>query len=143
MLKTGFRKRNPNTKNMAEKTAEGRCTTCFGPPHTIRRPSKSKCLKCSKVGHKDKTCRSLSDKRVGEGNFSETHHDDAFYIGELTELAAVQGGAGDSRKAKVTLNGQRAEFKVNTGADVTLIPPNLYYELSLQSYKCKTSLLEI
>ena len=32
-------------------------------------------------------------------------------------------------KAKVKLNGQPAEFKVDTGADVTVIPPNVYYSL--------------
>ena len=124
-------KKSPKPKNKAQKSAEARCTRCCGPSHAKRlcQARESKCMKCSKVGHWAKACRSHSDKRVGEVNFSDTQHDEEFFLGELTELAAVQAGAGDSWKAKVKLNGQLAEFKVDTGADVTVIPPSVYYSL--------------
>ena len=75
---------------------------------------------------------SHSDKRVDEVNVSDTLHDDEFFLGKLTELAAVQRGAGDSWKAKVKLNGKPAEFKVNIGAPVTVIPSSVYYSIVKQ-----------
>ena len=42
---------------------------------------------------------------------------------------AITGSTGDSWKAKVSLNGLLAEFKLDTGAEVTVIPPGLYHNL--------------
>ena len=89
----------------------------------------SKCNKCSKVGHWAKACRSPSDKRVGEVNFPGRQEEGEFFLGELTELSAAQRSTKDSWKAKVSLNGLQAEFKLDTGADVTVIPPSLYHSL--------------
>ena len=59
--------------------------------------TESKYTKSSKVGHRAKACRSQSARQwPGEMNFSEIQHDNEFFLGELTELAAVQRGAGDS-----------------------------------------------
>ena len=52
-----------------------------------------------------------------------------FFLGEVIKLDAVQGGEGGSWKAKVMMNMQQAEFKVDTGADVTVPPPSLYHSL--------------
>ena len=52
-----------------------------------------------------------------------------FFLGELTELSDVQGSTGDSWKAKLLLNELQAEFKLDTGVDVTVIPPSLYHSL--------------
>ena len=65
---------------------------------------------------------------MNEVSFSDTQ-DEAFLLGELNEVATVQGQAQSSWKAKLVMNGQPAEFKVDTGADVTVVPPNLYYSL--------------
>ena len=37
---------------------------------------------------------------MGEVKFSDTLHDEVFFLGELNELAAVQGDAGDSWKTE-------------------------------------------
>ena len=63
------------------------------------------------------------------GNFPGRQEEEEFFLGELTELYAVQGSTGDSWKAKVSLNGLIAEFKLDTSADVTVIPPSLYHSL--------------
>ena len=55
--------------------------------------------------------------------------EEEFFLSELTELYAVQGNTADAWKAKVSLNGLIAEFKLDTGADVTVIPPSLYHSL--------------
>ena len=44
-------------------------------------------------------------------------------------MATVQGHAQCSWKAKVVMNGLSTEFKVDTGADVTMGRPTLYYGL--------------
>ena len=44
-------------------------------------------------------------------------------------MATVQGHAQCSWKAKVVMNGLSTEFKVGTGADVTMVLPTLYYGL--------------
>jgi len=49
-----------------------------------------------------KACRSQSDKRVGEVNFPGRQQEEEFFLGELTELSAAQGGTGDSWKANVS-----------------------------------------
>ena len=68
-----------------------------------------------------KACKSRSDKKVNE--------DEAFFLGELIEVAIVQGQAQSSWKAEVVMNGQPTEFKVDTCADVTVVRPSLYYSL--------------
>ena len=54
---------------------------------------------------------------MNEVSFSDTQ-DEAFFLGELTEVAIVQGQAQSSWKAEVVINGQPTEFKVDTCADV-------------------------
>ena len=75
-------------------------------------------------------CKSQSDNRVGEVNVpGRQEEEEKFFPGELTELYAAQGSTGGSWKARVSLNGLLAEFKFDTGADVTVIPPSLYHSL--------------
>ena len=97
-------------------------------------PRESKYMKCSRLRHWEKACRSLSDKRVGEVNFTDTQHDDEFFLCELTELAVIPGDAEDWRKPKVTLNGQPAEIKVDKGTDVIITLPSLFYSLKLTPF---------
>ena len=55
--------------------------------------------------------------------------EEEFFLGELTEVSAPQRSTEDSWKAKVSLNGLLAEFKLDTAADVTVIPPSMYHSL--------------
>ena len=68
-----------------------------------------------------KACKPRSDKKVNE--------DEAFFLGELIEVAIVQGQAQSSWKAEVVMNGQPTEFKFDTCEDVTAVPQSLYYSL--------------
>ena len=58
-------------------------------------------------------------------NFPGRQEEEEFFLGEPTELSAVQKSTADSWKGKVSLNGLPAEFKLDTGSDVTVIPPSL------------------
>ena len=51
------------------------------------------------------------------------------FLGELIEVAVVQGQAQSSWKAEVVMNRQPTEFKVDTCADNTAVRPSLYYSL--------------
>ncbi|KAL9967390.1 hypothetical protein ACROYT_G025604 [Oculina patagonica] len=129
----------PKFKN--GKTREAQCSRCLGQSHPKRQcPAReSKCMKCSKIGHWAKACKSLPDKRVAEVNFTGRQAEGELFLGELTELSAVQGGAGDSWKALVSMNGQLMEFKVDSGADVTVIPPSLFHSLKPTPSLSKTT----
>ena len=59
----------------------------------------------------------------------------------LTELPAIQGDAEDSRKPNVTLNGQPADFKVDTGSDAIIAPTSLFDSLKLTPLLSKTTKL--
>ncbi|KAL9984704.1 hypothetical protein ACROYT_G007030 [Oculina patagonica] len=129
----------PKFKN--GKTPEAQCSRCLSQSHPKRQcPAReSKCMKCSKIGHWAKACKSLPDKRVAEVNFTGRQDEGELFLGELTELSAVQGGAGDSWKALVSMNGQLMEFKVDSGADVTVIPPSLFHSLKPTPSLSKTT----
>ncbi|XP_015779103.1 PREDICTED: uncharacterized protein K02A2.6-like [Acropora digitifera] len=52
-----------------------------------------------------------------------------FFLGQLTEVDMVERNSKESWKAEVKLNEHAVKFKVDTGADVTVIPPNIYHSL--------------
>ena len=52
-----------------------------------------------------------------------------FFLGQLTEVDMVERNSKESWKAEVKLNEDAVKFKVDTGADVTVIPPNIYHSL--------------
>ena len=123
------KKKPPKSKN--GKTPEVQCSRCLGQLHPKRLcPAReSKCNKCYKVGHWAKGCRSQSDTRVGEVNFPRRQEEEEFFLGKLNELSAAQGSTGDSWKAKVSLNGLLAEYRLDACADETVIPPSPYHSL--------------
>jgi len=117
---------------LAGKTPETKYTRCLGKPH-----SKQECLakdskrnKCSKKGHWAKACKSQLKKKVGEVySCPEVEIEGEFFLGQLTEVDMVEGNSKESWKAEVKLNEHAVKFKVDTGADVTVIPPTIYPSL--------------
>ena len=82
------------------------------------------CNNCHKKGHYQAVCRNKKPAKVRSVQHDEDK-DDVF-------MGTIQSNV-DSAKAreiwmtKVTINGHREiEFKVDTGADVTVIPPSFY-----------------
>ena len=69
-------------------------------------------------------------KKVGEVySCPEVELEGEFFLGQLTEVDMVEGNSKESWKAEVKLNEHAVKFKVDTGADVTVIPPNIYHSL--------------
>ena len=83
------------------KTPEAQCSRCLGQLHPKRlSPAReSKCNKCCKVGPLAKACKSQSHKRVREVNFPGRQEEEkGFFLGELTELDAVQESTGEVKE---------------------------------------------
>ena len=117
---------------LAGKTPEKKCTRCLGTPHSKQEcPAKdSNCNKCSKKGHWAKACKSQLKKEVEEVySCPEVELEGEFFLGQLTEVDMVEGNSKESWKAEVKLNEHAVKFKVDTGADVTVIPPITYHSL--------------
>nr|XP_058955069.1 uncharacterized protein K02A2.6-like [Pocillopora verrucosa] len=89
----------------------------------------SKCNKCFKKGHWAKACKSQLKKKVGEVSCPEVELEGEFFLGQLTKVDMVEGNSKESWKAEVKLNDHEVKFKVDTGADVTVIPPSVYHSL--------------
>ena len=66
-------------------------------------------------------------KKVGDVSCPEVEFEGEFFLGQLTEVDMVEGNSKDSWKAEVKLNEHAVKFKVDTGADVRVIPPNDTY----------------
>ena len=98
--------------------------SCFrcgkDPSHSRERcPARnSTCNKCSKVGHWAKVCRSKVVAEIfkenGEGN---TNYE---FLGEVTSKDNAQW------RIDLKLNGEKLQFKMDTGADETCIPFTTY-----------------
>ena len=124
-------KPSKNSK-LADKTPETKCTRCLGTPHSKQEcPAKdSKCNKCLKKGHWAKACKSQLKKKVGEVySCPEVGLEREFFPGQVTEVDMVERNSKESWKAEVNLNEHAVKFKVDTGADVTVLPPNIYHSL--------------
>jgi len=63
---------------------------------------------------------------VGEANLTGRRYEEELFVLDLTELSAVQG----STQYPVSINGLLAESHLDTGADVTVIPPSLFHSLT-------------
>ena len=103
------------------------CTRC-GKGHGVQQPCPAQnaiCRKCHKRGHFQVVCRSRSV------NTLDIQQEEAF-------LGTVQHSTGSTGKWEETLpvNGTPIEFKIDTGADVSVISESMFKQLqgvSLQS----------
>ena len=79
------------------------------------------CHYCSKKGHFESVCRS----KHTIGDISDDGEDLSFLDTIHSEVAAINGGT-KPWTAVMQLNGHTTEFKIDTGADVTVIPTLVY-----------------
>ena len=100
-----------------------KCSRCGKqPPHSrqVCPASEVTCHKCGKKGHYKRCCKTKAAIR----EITEDSEEEAF-LGTVT-CSANAIGASVPWIAKVQLNGNEVEFKVDTGADVTVIPESVY-----------------
>ena len=91
------------------------CMRCLGPNHPKKQcPARdSKCHSCSKIGHWSKACRGSSSSKVSEVV-------EGYFLGE------VSGGQARPWTAWVHINEKPIQFKLDSGADVTVVPVQTY-----------------
>ena len=111
----------PNSKKPPTRPASNSCYCCGKSPGHVRQncPAKAAiCFKCLKKGHWASVCKS-----------SQT-------VGEIEEDYAFLGAIGTERNEDIwsvdlTLNNSLVHFKIDTGADVTVIPESFHKKLKL------------
>ena len=119
----------PKNSKPAGKTPETKCTRCLGTPHSKQEYS-AKDFKCFKKGHWAKACKSPLKKNVGEVySCPEVELEGELFLGQLTKVDMIEGNSKETGKAEVKLNEHAVKFKVDFGADVTVIPTNMYHSL--------------
>ena len=101
-----------------------RCSRCGkSPPHGCQQcPTNDVvCHKCHKGGHYKRCCKTKANIReIAEDSEEET------FLGTVNSANAI--GASAPWLVEVKVNGEDVKFKVDTGADVTVIPERIYGE---------------
>ena len=108
----------------------GKSRKCFrcgaSPSHSKQQcPAKDhKCKSCRKEGHYERECFSKKNKdkaiKSVEQEYEYESDDDGAFMG------ALDNGEKSKWKTKVKINGKSVDFKVDTGADVTIITEKEY-----------------
>ena len=107
------------------------CTRCGkSPPHPKDKcPAKDAvCRRCSKKGHFQKVCRSKINPPQ-QPTINQVEEEDAF-LGVIHSDQSVNPWV-----VELYLNKQCIKFKIDTGADITVIPASIYKECEHGSLK--------
>jgi hypothetical protein len=106
---------------------EIKCQRCLGPKHLPKNcpAKKSKCRKCGKKGHWQRACRSKIEKPTNEAVSGEIVSNDLF-LGEIV----IESVESHPWEAEIRLNGQNFQFKLDSGADVTVVSPQIYKQIA-------------
>ena len=112
-----------------------KCDRCFGPLHKrIHCPARnSQCHSCGKTGHWKKACRSKRVREISGEIFPiySADNDSNLFLGEVHINVMKSGSPRDLPwQAEVCLNQNKLQFKLDSGADVSVIPLSLYERLA-------------
>ena len=100
----------------------------------------SLCNNCGRKGHWKKACRSKTVSQVtAELEDTTQQFDENFFLGEVIDAIHSDQSYNQPWKAEVLLNNSRVSFKLDSGADVTVIPLDLYEKLCNQSGELQPS----
>ena len=107
-----------------------KCSRCGGPQHPkLKCPARdSKCNSCQKKGHWSKVCRNANTPHSTTRRVREVAEDDEpeFFFGEVIDAVKAT-----TRELKTVLqvDNKELEFKIDTGADVSVITEKDYQRL--------------
>lgn len=77
------------------------------------------CRKCKKIGHFSQLCLTKSLHNITTAEKDDTEGSPVYYLGELEKADAPW-------TANIAVSKTSVEFKIDTGADVTVLPESLY-----------------
>ena len=120
LFKPNQKGKQSDSKQKASVKTNLQCMRCLGPNHPKKQCSAardSKCHSCSKLGHWSKTCNGSTVAKVSEVETSD------YFLGEIS------GKHVKPCTAQVCVYDKRMEFKLDNGADVTVVPVNTYTSL--------------
>ena len=130
-----FKNRGPNKmarKGSRSSDSSKQCSRCGKGPHPRQScPAKEVvCHNCKKEGHYSSQCFSKSVNEVTE---TDTGYDTSY-------LTAVTGGQSTSSwTTTVAVNGHELVFKLDTGADVTVISDDTFKSLDIEDQELQSS----
>ena len=113
------------------------CGWCGKSPSHQKRQCPAKdaiCHKCSKRGHFQSVCRS---NKVAEFHTKTPPEKEAAFLGVLTG----QEYPGSPWSVKLSLNGKPMRFEIDTGAEVTVIPPKTHQDIGSPTLYPSTKIL--
>ena len=108
-------------KNKTEK----KCTRCGYKWHKNFSdcPAKNEeCLSCHKVGHFQSVCRQKDKKKVRHVRDSDSD-DEHVFLGNINEVNDVKS---DDWHTELLVDGKNVRFRIDTGADVTVVPDSYF-----------------
>ena len=123
-------KTTPNRGNSTPpNTTDRKCHRCGRSPHRKQDcPANSnKCYNCHKIGHYASVCKGKSVSVVQEES-SEDSDRDVF----LGEVSSKLNNNQSKWHVSLTLGSKSVKFKIDTGADVTVIPESVYNDAELK-----------
>jgi len=122
--KKGYQKGGNNN----QPNANDKCHKCGKKKSHKECPAaKSKCNKCQKTGHWEAVCRSKAVHRVEESEREEEPNKAKGFLGALSKQDASERQT--RWTAQVDVDGKPIDFKLDPGADVTVIPYIMYKKL--------------
>ena len=124
--KKSHQEQNKFPKKSREENSS-RCGRCGrSPMHTRTQcpASSATCRKCSKKGHYEAVCRSNKVNVVND--------DDESCFLDVVSLGEIDGRNVNPWQVKATVSGVATEFKLDTGADVSVIPDTVFKKLKCQ-----------
>lgn len=106
------------------------CPRCLGEFHYQKQcPARAAiCHKCNKKGHWSKACRNT--KHLNE--VTEEEEEDSYFLGEIVTVEAVNSQT-KAWTASILVNNKQIQFKIDSGADVTVIPESTYAQLATKT----------
>ncbi|KAK7888802.1 hypothetical protein WMY93_024362 [Mugilogobius chulae] len=106
-----------------EQQSSGNCSRCKrqhgkGQPCPARN---KRCRKCNKIGHFEVACFTKALKEVIVVP-TEKDNDDQFFLGAIDKANVIeQDSSGEEWLVNLPVNGSTVEFKIDTGADITVM----------------------
>ncbi len=85
---------------------------------------RAECRKCGKRGHYAIVCRTLN---VSDVKVVHEEHEDSFFLGAITV-----NDSNDSWSVTLRIHDTDDEFKIDTGADVSVISEQTYKDLNMK-----------